>query len=674
MRTWYGYADDTANIGTSPVVADNVTFRVRGQVGRRPCLGDKISLTAQSLGALETTSGSWLTANNAGTLTSYNLGTDVSFTLKSGLSATPRGNWANAGGQLYFTNGVDAVQVIGQGSAVAQAAGITGPASAPSAGSPGGGTITAGVHLIRFRWKNSVTGYYSDPSPVLTFTAAGSQNLPLTLGTTADAKVDQMVIEMTLVDGETYYVVATVADSASYTISIADGVLETQQLVNVYAGPDGFGCEPPPVSEFICEHRGRMFVLNGKYLSWSRAGFPEEFNILDWTRDVSQGKSAIFSGMASFFNDLYIFNVDRMQRLVYTGDPAAGMLIGIPGSLGVFNIHCIVQADGMLYGFGPSGAWYIDGIQPDYLSRPIDQTWMAEVDESLAEQFHGWYDPIEQAVYFAYVATGDTYPQTSICYEIRTKQWSRRTYRNTIVASITVGDAERTTVAWLADADAGKTWKLQGNRIGDGVPALVASGIVVCDTGTTDTILQIVGSLPTAPDYAGAILYDETNDIQRLISSNTSSAITLSAPLPTTPSVGTRFYVGSIACRIKSQWQTAEALNQTMRPARLQVDHLSDGDEVDVRVSTYTNFSSNAIQFTKLSASDTDPLGVTLTNGDTVAVVDTSVVGPTVPVNFQNAKCMAWQVVQQQPRGQFKLLDMTYQFDERTEISKERTE
>ncbi len=71
----------------------------------------KITLAAQSLGALETSSGSWLVANNAGTLTSYNLGTDATTTVKSGLSATPRGNWANAAGQLYFANGTDALQV-----------------------------------------------------------------------------------------------------------------------------------------------------------------------------------------------------------------------------------------------------------------------------------------------------------------------------------------------------------------------------------------------------------------------------------------------------------------------------------------------------------------------------------------------------------------------------------
>ncbi len=674
MRTWRGYADDTTNIGTDPVVADNVSLRVRGQLSRRPCLGDKITLTAQSLGALETTSGSWLAANNAGTLTSYNLGTDVSFTLASGLASTPRGNWTNAGGQLYFTNGTDAIKVIGQGSAVAQDAGITGPSAAPSAGSPSSGSITAGVHLIRFRWKNSVTGYYSNPSDPLEYTAAGSQNLPLTLSTTSDAKVDQMVIEMTLVDGETYYVVATVADSASYTIDISDADLETDQLTDVYSGPDGFGCDVPPVSSLIMEHRGRIFLWGGKLLYWSRAGFPEAFNVLDWARDVTPGKADQPTALMSFFNDLYLFSIHGMRRLVYTGDPAAGMIIGIPGELGAYNQRCLVQADGMLYGFCPSGAWYIDGIQPDYLSRPIDQTWMAEVDNSASEQFHGWYDPIEQAVWFAYVKTGDDFPQTAICYEVRNKQWTRRTFRNTIVASITVGDSSRTTVAWLAAGEGGKTWKLQSGRIGDGVPLAVTSGIVVCDTGCTTTILQIVGALPTAPDYSGAILYDETNDIQRRISSNTSSAITLATALPTTPAAGDRFYVGSVACRVKSQWQIAEALNQTMRPARLQVDHLSDGNEVDVRVSTFTNFNANAIQFTKQSVSDIAPQGVTLTNGSTVAVVDTSVVGPTVPVNFQNAKCMAWQVIQQQPRGDFKLLDMTYQFDAKSEISKERTE
>lgn len=674
MRTWRGYSDDTANIGSDPVAMDNVSLRVRGQVSRRPCLGDKISLNAQSLGALETTSGSWLAANNAGTLTSYNLGTNATFTLKSGLSATPRGNWTNSGGQLYFTNGTDAIQVISQGNTVALAAGITGPVAAPTAGAESSGSITAGVHLIRFRWKNSITGYYSNPSDVLTYTAPGSKNLTIGLSTTADPKVDQMVIEMTLVDGETYYVVATVANSASYTIDISDGNLIANQLTDVYAGPDGFGHDVPPINKLIMEHRGRVFLWGGKLLYWSRAGFPEAFNVLDWARDVTPGKADQPTAMMSFFNDLYLFSVHSMRRLVYTGDPAAGMIIGIPGELGAYNQRCLVQADGMLYGFCPSGAWYIDGIQPDYLSRPIDQTWMDEVDDSQSEEFHGWYDPIEQAVWFAYVATGDTKPKTAICYEVRNKQWTRRTFRNTIQASITVGDASRTTVAWLADGDGGKTWKLQSQRKGDGLPVAMTNGIVTCDAGCTTTVLQIVEPLATSPDLAGAILYDETHDTQRLIASNTASAITLSVALAFTPAAGFQFYVGSVRCRARSQWQTGEALNQTMSPGRLQVDHLSDGDEVDVRVSIRTNFNENAIAFTRQSIADTDPLGVTITNGSSIAVVDTSVIGPTVATNFQNAKCFSWEVVQQQPRGDFKLLDMTWQFEAKKEISKERTE
>jgi len=348
MRTWHGYANDTSDIGNDPLSVDNISLRVKGQLSRRPCMGDKISLNAQSLGALETTSGSWLAANNAGTLTSYNLGTDTPFTLKSGLAATPRGNWANAGGQLYFTNGTDAIQVISQGSSVALAAGITGPASAPTAGATAAGVVTAGVHLIRFRWKNSITGYYSNPSPVLTYTAVANKNIPLTLGTTADAKVDQMVIEMTLVDGETYYVVATVTNSSSYTINVSDAVLVTQQLVNVFAGPDGFGHEPPLVAKLMIEHRGRIFLWGSKYLYWSRAGYPEAFNVLDWARDVTPGKADQPTAMASFFNDLYLFSVRGMRRLVYTGDPAAGMIVGIAGELGAYNQRCVVQADGML--------------------------------------------------------------------------------------------------------------------------------------------------------------------------------------------------------------------------------------------------------------------------------------------------------------------------------------
>lgn len=675
MRNWAGYQDDAAAVGDGMRTVNNVSLRVKGQVSRRPCLGSRITLSAQSLGAMETSSGSWLVANNAGTLTSYNMATDAATTVKTGLAATPRGNFANASGQLYFANGTNALQVLKQGSAVALAAGITGPASAPTAGTPAAGSITAGVHLIRFRWKDSTTGYVSNPSPVLTFTAAGSQNCPLTLGTTADTKADQMVIEMTLAAGSTYYAVATVADASSYTISVSDAVLATQQLANVYAGPDGYGCDVPPIAPLLCEHRGRLFVwgASDNLLYWSRAGYPEAFDVLDWARNVTQGKSDRPTALASYFNDLYLMGARSMRRLVYTGDPAAGMLVSIPGELGAYNQRCIAGVDGSLFGFGSAGAWIIDGIQPDHISRPIDETWQAEVDEAQSEEFHVFYDPQERAVWFCYVKTGDDKPQTAICYEQRTRQWTRRSFRNTIQCSLTVGDTSRATRTWLGDGDGGYCWKLEDDRVGDGVPASMTSAIATCDTGSTTTALNIVESLSTAPSLAGCILYDETADIQRLISSNTANTITLATALPSAPAVGYRFYVGSVRCELISDWIMADALNKTMSPVRLNIDHLSDTQQVDVRVSVYANFSASATPFTT-QIDDTSPLGVTLTNNNTVATVDTSVVGPTCPVPFADAKCVRWQLVQQQPRGQFKLLDMQWQFESPRDITKERIE
>jgi len=457
LRDWNGYRDDEASIGDALHVADNVSFRVKRQIMRRPGLGARKTLTAQSMGALETSSDIWIVANNGGTLTGLDLSDDSTFTVKSGLSATPRGNWANAGGQLYFTNGSDAIQVIKSGAAAANAAGIAAPDDAPTAGATGAGSVTAGVHLIRFRWKDSTTGYVSDPSPVLSFTADGSENCPLTLDTTADAKVDQMIIEMTLQAGDDYYVVATVSNASSYTIDVSDTTLATHQLVNVYAGPDGYGHEPPPARPLICEHRGRVFLWGGtdNLLYWSRAGYPEAFNVLDWARNVSQGKADQPAALASFVNDLYIIGSRSMRRLLYTGDPAAGTLLTIPTELGAYNQRCVVMADGAMYGFGSAGAWVVEGIAPQHFSRAIDATWMAEVDEDQSEKFHAFYDPQERAVWFCYVATGDTGPKKAICYELDSRQWTRRTFRNTIQSSITLGQATSTTGAWLGDSDGG---------------------------------------------------------------------------------------------------------------------------------------------------------------------------------------------------------------------------
>lgn len=671
---WRGYDNSRSPIGDNLEEANNISFRVRGELRRRPGLGLRKPLDAQSMGALATSTGSWIVGNDAGTLTGLDMDDDSTFTVASGLSATPRGNWTNAGGALYFTNGTDPIQVITAGDAVAADAGIAAPVAAPTAGSPAAGTVDAGVHLIRYRYKNSVTGYYSNPSPDLEFTAAGSQNVPLTLVASADPKVDQQVIEMTLQAGDVYYVVATQAQSTSYTINISDLLLAVNLAVNTYAAPDGFGHEPPPDANLMIEHRGRIFLWGtaANELYWSRALYPEAFNLFDWVRKVDFGRSDTPTAMAGFYSDIYLFGRRSMRRLSYETDPAAAMLITLPTDHGAYNQRCVVEANGDLYGLGPAGIWKIEGIHPEHISRPMDETFRDLADETKSEQFHGVFDPDERAIWFFFVRTGDTDCQDALCYELLTKNWSLRSFRHTIQSSLVAGDDLRPTRAWLADNDGGYIWRLQPDQF-DALPPPLTSGVVTTGVGSTDTVLAVNENMPTTgQDLTGAIIYNPITGEERLIASNTSNTITLTVALATAPAPSVEFFIGSIRVEGLSEYTTVGQLNQTITPPRLQVDDLTPtGQGIVLTFTVYQDFSTTRTAFTTQSAFDTPPAGITiLSNGD--CQVDTSVIGPTVPAPTADAKALQWRFVQERPQNQMRIMSILWQMDQPP--TKERAE
>lgn len=672
MKEWHGYRDDLAKIGDNIDESQNISFRVKGELRRRPGLGLKKQLTAQSMGAIVTDSGSWIVANNGGTLTGYDLDNDTTFTVASGLTSSPRGNWANANGQLYFSNGVDPVQVISDGATAAQDAGITGPASASSAGSPAAGTVTAGVHLIRYRYKNSATGYYSNPSPDLEFTAAGSQNIPLTLVTSADAKANQMVIEMTLAAGDEYFVVATITAATSYTINISDALLALNQNSNVYSAPDGYGFDVPPAQALMIEHRSRLwFLAEDGTLYWSRALFPEALNILDWARKVNFGRSDTPTALFSYYSDIYLGGLRGMSRLAYDTDPAASKVTPVPGDMGIYNQRCYTVANGDVFGFGPTGAWRMSDLYPRHISRPIDQTFQDLVDETQSEKFHVTFDPQERAVYFFFVRTGDTSPKDAICFETLTQNWSLRTFRNQMQSSLVTGDAQRPTRSWLGDNDGGWIWRQEEGKF-DGLPPTMTSGVLTVGTSSTTTAINITTpALPTSTyTPVGAMVYNEDTDETVRVVSNTANQMTVSPAFASAPGSGTLLFLASIEVVGVSEWYIPGNLNRTFNPPRLQIDDYVTGGGVELRVSIFNNFSATKIQLTEISSDDTNPLGVTLDNGD--AVIDTSVVGPTGVTPSDDSKALRWKFIQRKPQGVMKILDISWQDDrpptaERTE-------
>lgn len=674
-------------------------------------------------------------------------------TLKSGLDTAYAGCFAKSQGRLYFVNDFNPMQVVERGDAACADAGIDYPTGTLGAPSQTAGLCTVGVHLVRYRYKNSKSGYLSDPSIAASVTVASVATLTFDIGTSGtdiirstDARVDLIVIEMTTAGGSEYYQATTVANSAT---TVAVSVADTSLVLLVTAAFYGdFGHQPPPLCSLIVEHRGRLFTWgatertatgtfaasttvsgtgfstewagrllqksgdtavyritastataitisetyagstgagqtftvfspNPDLLGWSRAGYPESHKPAEWARRVLQNQADKPAGMASFYNDLYLFGQRTQRRLIYTDDPATGRIIHVPTEMGLYNQQCLVEANGKLYGFGRSGAWVIEGLLPKHLSRRIDRTvfegnttaGLAALDTSKIAQFHGVYEPSERCVYWFYVETGDTYPKTAMVYDVDRDEWLIREYRQAIRASTLAAGGTNAVRALLADENS-SSWYLTADRF-DGVPSSMTSGVVTCGVGSTTTVLQVNEALGT---LTGAMLYHPTTFEERRITSNTGSAITLASALSGAPSNGTELYVGSIAWKIRTKWESISGLSSKQYPyVVLQMVPGSSSGKLTLKF--YADYATNPSTFTALSG-DTFPPGVTWTDGASFATVDLDGGNSdgviTFPVPVRWSRVISAELSQTKPLGALKVIGFGIVLNDTKSQSEER--
>lgn len=194
--------------------------------------------------------------------------------IATGLNQNSPGTLTGIQNQIYFVNGYDPCKVWDGISATTSDAGITGPAAAignPS--STAGGSCTIGTHGIRYRYMNSRMGYVSNPSPATLYAVAGgAQQLTYTIAgggpifTSADAKVDTILIEMTALLSGDYWQVAKVANVAgSYSISISDSLLTQNLNSDANYGSaeknEVFTHSPPPYGTITLAYKGRAWIF-----------------------------------------------------------------------------------------------------------------------------------------------------------------------------------------------------------------------------------------------------------------------------------------------------------------------------------------------------------------------------------------------------------------------------
>ena len=189
--------------------------------------------------------------------------------LLTGMSTYNRPCLAAIQQRVYYTNNENPVKVLTQDTAYD--AGIDGPVAA--LGSPGAataGNTTNGTHLMRYRYRNSKTGFISNPSDNLSYTVSGG-NGALRFDVTADyvastdAKVDTIDIEITPTNDSNFWrAVSALNTATAITVNISDAVLT--QGINVSAiygnlqNGELYANDPPQTATIIISHKNRAWV------------------------------------------------------------------------------------------------------------------------------------------------------------------------------------------------------------------------------------------------------------------------------------------------------------------------------------------------------------------------------------------------------------------------------
>jgi hypothetical protein len=760
MRNWPGVrADLTAISEEGLATAKNISFKVDGELRRRPGLdGDNI---VQAGGELVTEWTDFLglayyVFKYTSTLTSVRISSGTQTTISSGLHSN-RGCFARANGRLYFTNDFNAVQRITDGTVTAGVAGISAPSAAITAPTfTGAGNTAIGTHGLRYRYFDSKSLYMSDPSDQVNFTLVSGSTVVISIGTSGtniirstDAKVDQVIVEMTDAGSSTFYRAATVNQVLTgTTISMDDVTLRLQ----VAASRDGdFGHQPPPLVSMMAEHRGRLFglgttvatitgvtvstasaasfsvtgstfssgwagrlvkvgsdtksyrittmsgnsvmFLSEAYtgtagvatgiqvyspqpdmLYWTRAGFPESWDLARFGRRVMQNDTDTPSGLISHHEVLHLFGQRTMRMLDYSSDPASGQLVIVPTDMGLWNQRCIVQANGRIYGWGRSGAWTVNGLIPKHISKEVDDL----IDGSTAnstdnydvaqfEEFHGSYDPWERCISWFYCNEDDSAPKRAITYDIDSGKWRLDTFRHGITANtLTTGGTTNSTRAMLSVGSAGYSWFLKPD-VFDAVPSVMSGGVVtISNTGSTTTVLNITESLPTgSPELFGAILVYSSQE--REIISNTANTITVAA-LSAAPTVGTEAFIGQIDLTVKTKFTDFGALANKKRPNYLMIALIPGLAAGKLTVKIYLDHSTTPATFTK-GATDTQPDGVTITNNSSSVTVDLDGGDGAgvafVPLPDSWSRAIAAEITSTRPQSIFRWVDYKWVFKDK---------
>lgn len=443
-------------------------------------------------------------------------------------------------------------------------------------------------------------------------------------------------------------------DATAYQIASATATVIT--LVNIYAGSTDAAAT------------GSVFSQDPNAVYWSAfignrgAVLPESFRAGVRSRSVLNGTGDQLRGFCEFNGDLMIFGRFTTQRLVFVDDPGSGEIDNLSGQFGLWNQRCLIKVEGVLYGWGPNGVWTAQGGMPRWISRDIESTYQAIFDPANARDFHGSYDPQTKSIRWHYVNIDEGEVRDTIAYDIPGQRWVREKYRQGISASITGTDTDGQLQCILSDNSNAMTYVRKG--VTDGVPSSSTGAYTVASSSTT-TVTNVTDSLPTGTltDLAKLIIYDPVSGEQRVIASNTASAITHAA-FTAALTQGANVYVGAIPWSYETNWWVGDGLEEAKRPC-LFVEVFPGTVTGIARVTLYADWTATAVTFTGESTYQ-PPLGVSaFTSGQAYLEINFGNVSFTdgliklpMPMDWRRAVRAKLEVIS--PAGTVRIRDMYF--------------
>ena len=450
--------------------------------------------------------------------------------------------------------------------------------------------------------------------------------------------------------------------SAAYQIATINSTLTAGTLTSVYAGATATGAASVYVK-----------LPNRGY--YSRLNFPEECYAAGYARDFLGGRPDRMRAMYPRPDGLYVFGAFSSERLAFQSDPSAvsSALYPILGNRGTLNKRCLVEAEGSLFAWDAAGIYRVEQI-PVPVSEPIDQSLREMVDFTQFTSFHGVYDPIDRTLMWFFTAIGDTAPHYCVCKEFFTDRWFFYYFQQGITCSQQIAGTDGQVRAWLGDSN-GYTWAFGVTGTFDGVPPSQTASCTLLLAGSTTSIINVNQALNTALGNAGASVYIPATGDLRFVTSNTSSAITLNAPLSVLPADGSAVWLGMIPITYTSKlWQGASAADKKS-PDTFDMTFYPGTTTGYANVYFYQDVSATPVAYVK-DSSYVLPSGVDIVGGAlqiTLAGGGNNTGYISVPMPSDWNRSIQFQIIQQIPDGPFRLIDCGFH-TETTEAAPNRTE